>query len=156
MKRRTDVLLVASSGGHLLQLLALADAWEGCSRFWVVEDTPDARSLLQEESAFFISFDTERSIVGLLRGLPLAVRLLARVKPSVIVTTGAAPAVPYAWVGRVARARVVYVESITRIDEPSLSCRLIAPFAHRIYVQWPELARVVPRARHVGAILSVQ
>ena len=42
-------------------------------------------------------------------------------------TTGAGVAVPFAWVARLRGATVVYVESLARIDGPSLSYRLIAP-----------------------------
>ena len=48
-------------------------------------------------------------------------------RPAVIVTTGAGVAVPFAWIGRLLGARVVYVESLTRIEAPSLSYRLIRP-----------------------------
>ena len=56
------------------------------------------------------------------------------------------------WYGHVFGARVVYVESFTRIDKPSLSLRLIAPFADRVYAQWPELRAEVPKARSLGSV----
>ena len=65
-------------------------------------------------------------------------------RPKVVVTTGAGVAVPFAWVARLRGATVVYVESLARIEGPSLSYRLIAPVASRRYVQWPELARALP------------
>lgn len=153
-RERIDVLLVASSGGHLLQLLSLEMAWAGLSHHWVVEDTIDAHSLLAGRSMDVISFKTERSVIGLLRGLPRAARLVMRERPIVVVTTGAAPAVPYAWIGRLSGARVVYIESITRVEELSLAAKLIAPFANRLYVQWPELAERRRGARYAGAVLS--
>jgi UDP-N-acetylglucosamine:LPS N-acetylglucosamine transferase len=70
-----------------------------------------------------------------------------------VVTTGAGFALPYAWLGRLLGARVVYVETVTRMESPSLSCRLVAPIAARVYVQWPELVGVVPGARYVGTVL---
>jgi UDP-N-acetylglucosamine:LPS N-acetylglucosamine transferase len=72
----------------------------------------------------------------------------------VIVTTGAAVAIPFAWIGRLRGVNVVYVESLTRIHRPSLSCRLVAPVADRIYVQWPELLQALPRARYAGSIFT--
>ena len=81
-------------------------------------------------------------------------RLLRSVRPKVVLTTGAGVAVPFAWLGRLLGARVVYVESLTRIERPSLSCRLIAPVASRIYAQWPELTETVPRARYLGNVVS--
>lgn len=149
-----DLLLVCSSGGHVLQLLALSDAWSDTRRVWVSDDTSDVRSLLAGERLVLAHGPTARNIRSFLRNLVLAWRLHRRISPSVVVTTGAATAVPFAWVGRLRGAKVVYVESLSRIDEPSLSLRLIGPVAHRIYVQWPDLVPRVRRARYVGTVLA--
>ena len=77
-----------------------------------------------------------------------------RLRPRVLATTGAGVAVPFAWIARLHGAHVVYVESLTRIDTISLSCRLIRPVADRIYVQWPELRARVPKARYAGTVLG--
>jgi UDP-N-acetylglucosamine:LPS N-acetylglucosamine transferase len=97
---------------------------------------------------------TNRSIVNLVRNLFLARRVVRRVRPRVMVTTGAGVAVPFAWLARLAGARVIYVESFTRIDGASLSCRLISLVADRTYVQWPELQHELRRARYAGNLFS--
>lgn len=150
----TDVLLVCSSGGHLLQLAALRPAWSDFSRAWVTFDKSDARSLLRDERVVFAYGPTNRSILNLVRNLRLAASVIRRARPKVILTTGAGVAVPFAWVGRLAGARVVYVESFTRIEGPSLSCRMIAPVADRLYVQWPELVARLRGSRHVGNVFG--
>jgi UDP-N-acetylglucosamine transferase subunit ALG13 len=61
----------------------------------------------------------------------------------VIICTGSGIVVPFALMGRLLGARVLYVESGARVDGPSLSCRMVSRVAHRTYVQWPELARRV-------------
>jgi len=149
-----DVLLVCSTGGHLAQLVALKETWEPFSRTWVTFDKSDARSLLAGERVLYAHGPTNRSLKNLLRNLVFATRALRRLQPNVVLTTGAGVAVPFAWIARLHGARVVYVESFTRIDEPSLSLRLIAPVADRIYAQWPELGQVFPRARYVGNVFS--
>ena len=157
MKRsqeNVDVLLVCSTGGHLLQLFALRGAWTDTRNAWVTFDKSDARSLLAGEQVVFAYGPTNRSIVNLLKNLLLAARLLRRLRPRVIVTTGAGVAVPFCWIGRLRGARVVYVESLSRITSPSLSYRLIAPVATRLYCQWPEFAASVRRARYVGSVFS--
>jgi beta-1,4-N-acetylglucosaminyltransferase len=152
---RADLLLVCSSGGHLLQLVSLEPAWQGFSRTWVTFDKSDARSLLRSERVVFAYGPTNRSIKNFLRNLWLAWRLLRDVRPRVVLTTGAGVAVPFAWIGALFGAQVVYVESLTRIRDASLSCRLIRPVADRVYVQWPELREAVPGARYAGSIFSV-
>jgi UDP-N-acetylglucosamine:LPS N-acetylglucosamine transferase len=153
--KAVDVLLVCSAGGHLLQLRLLADAWQEMPHAWVTLEREDARSLLAGETVFYAFWPTTRHIPNLLRNLRLAWTLLRMLRPRVIVTTGAGVAVPFAWLGRFMGAKVVYIESLTRIAEPSLSCRLIGPIADRIYVQWPELRQNVPRARYVGKVFGI-
>jgi beta-1,4-N-acetylglucosaminyltransferase len=151
---RADVLLVCSCGGHLLQLVALRESWQGFSRAWVTFDKSDARSLLAQERVFFAHGPTNRNVKNLFRNLAVAWCVVREVRPQVVVTTGAGIAVPFAWVARLRGATVVYVESLARIEGPSLSYRLIAPVASRRYVQWPELAQTLRRSRFVGNVFS--
>jgi len=151
---RADLLLVCSTGGHLLQLVALRDAWEPFTRAWVTFDKSDARSLLHDERVTYAYGPTNRSVKNLLRNLVLAWRVVGKVRPRVIVTTGAGVAVPFAWVARLRGASVVYVESLARIEGPSLTYRLIAPIASKRYVQWPELAAELPGTRFAGNVFS--
>ena len=149
-----DLLLVCSSGGHLQQLLALRDAWGAYSHVWVTFDKSDARSLLDGERVVYAHWPTNRSLRNLFRNLLVARRTLRDVRPRVVLTTGAGVAVPFAWLARLRGTRVVYVESFTRIEEPSLTCRLVAPVADRVYAQWPELLEAVPKARYAGNVFA--
>jgi beta-1,4-N-acetylglucosaminyltransferase len=152
--RGVDLLLVCSSGGHLLQLCALQEAWEGLDRAWVSFDKSDVRSLLAGERVVHAHGPTNRNVGNLLRNGILALTLIRDMRPRAVLTTGAGVAVPFAWIARLYGARVIYVESMTRIEGPSLSMRLIAPVASRLYVQWPELAPRVRRARFAGRVFD--
>jgi UDP-N-acetylglucosamine:LPS N-acetylglucosamine transferase len=149
-----DIMLVCSSGGHLQQMLALKPVWGAYTHVWVTFDKSDARSLLNGECVFHAHSPTNRSLRNLLRNLVLAWRTLNAVRPRVLLTTGAGVAVPFAWLGRLKGVKIVYVESFTRISGPSLTCRLVAPIAHRSYVQWPEMERLVPKARYAGNVFA--
>lgn len=133
-------MIVCSSGGHLLQMLELRDAWSDFERVWVTFDKADTRSLLVDERVLHAHGPTNRNIPNLLRNLRLAWRVLRDERPVAILTTGAGVAVPFAWLARARGIPTVYVESLTRIDGLSLSGRMIAPVATRLYAQWPELA----------------
>jgi oligosaccharide biosynthesis protein Alg14/glycosyl transferase family 2 len=153
---QADVIVVCSAGGHLLQLWALRSAWETFSRVWVVAsfENSDVRSLLAGERVHSPHTPTARNVKNLIRNALLAYHLIRTYQPKVIVSTGAAVAVPFAWVGRLLGVRVVWVESLARTTKPSLSCRLVAPVADRIYVQWPSLLPAVPKGRFVGTVFS--
>ena len=149
------LLIVCSSGGHLLQMFELRDAWSRFERVWVTFDKSDARSLLRKERVVHAYSPTNRNIPNLLRNLRLAARVLREERPAAILTTGAGVAVPFAWLGRLLGVPTVYVESLTRIDELSLSARMISPVANRLYAQWPELAQAsAGRIRFEGNLFA--
>jgi len=148
------VLLVCSSGGHLMQLEALRDAWAPYDRVWVTFDKSDARHLLRDERVVHAFGPTNRNIPNLLRNMRLALRTIRRERPSAILTTGAGVAVPFAWIGKLHGVPTVYVESFTRITGLSLSARMIAPIARRLYVQWPEATSAGRGSRFAGNLFA--
>ena len=149
---RVGCLLVASSGGHLFQLLQLRDGWPQEQRHWVTFDTPDARSLLAGETVTYAAHPTNRNLPNLVRNLVLAARLLRRLRPRAVLTTGAGVAVPFCWLGRLTRSRIVYIESFARVDSPSLTGRLVHPVAHDFFVQWPAVRPYFRKAQYRGAL----
>ena len=153
---RVELFLVCSAGGHLQQLLLLREAWGDRSRLWITDDAPDTRSMLAGEVAVFGDAPSSRSLRSLIRTSVRACRLLVRHRPAIVLTTGAGIAVPFVWLGRLFGAEVIYIESLTRIASPSTTLRLIRPAASRIYVQWPELAGRIRRARYEGTVFGVK
>jgi hypothetical protein len=145
------LLLVADPGGHLFELAGLRDVWSRFSRVWVTVRASDVETLLPDERVVFAHGHTRRSLTNLVRNSLLAVRIVRRLRPAVVMTTGAALSVPFAWAGRVFGARVVYIECSGRVGV-SVSCRLVAPAADRLYVQWPEVVSQISKARYAGTI----
>lgn len=145
-------LLVCSPGGHLLQMLSLQGAWDGLRRTWITLEAPDADYLLRAERKVLARGPTNRSVRALLANLRLAWQVIRSERPDVILSTGAALAVPFFLVGKLFGARLVYVESLTRTEELSLTGRLVYPLADAFFVQWPDAARR-KRARYAGRLL---
>ena len=150
---RLRLALVCSSGGHLLQMLRLRDAWEPYERLWVSFPTEDATSLLADEDVTWAHFPTNRNIPNLIRNLGLAWSFLRTERPDVVISTGAGVAVPFMWLARLFGVRTVYCESITRIHGLSRSGKLVSPIVDKLYVQWPEVAESHRRAEYGGSIL---
>jgi beta-1,4-N-acetylglucosaminyltransferase len=148
-----SVLLVASSGGHLLELLQLVDQYQHSRRHWVTFDKPDARTLLDGEPVTYAFSPTNRNLKNLARNLWLALRLVHRLRPDAVITTGAGVGVPFLYAARLFGKRAVFVESLARIEQLSMSGRLVYPIATDFFVQWPELAARYDRTRFEGAIL---
>lgn len=147
-------LLVGSSGGHLTQLLALEPWWRGLDRGWVTFDTPDAVNALAEEDRVWWAFHpTTRNLPNLLRNARLSWRVVRAFRPTVVVSTGAAVALPFFIVGKLVGARTVFVEVYDRIETPTLTGRLCRPFTDLMMVQWPEQAQLYDDALVIGPLL---
>ncbi|MGT2896315.1 PssD/Cps14F family polysaccharide biosynthesis glycosyltransferase [Streptococcus entericus] len=146
------VCLVASSGGHLTHLYLLKSFWSDKERFWVTFDKEDARSVLKDEKMYPCHHPTNRNIRNLFKNTFLAYKLLRQEKPDLIISSGAAVAVPFFYLGKLFGAKTVYIEVFDRIDRPTLTGKLVYPVTDRFIVQWEELKKVYPKAINLGSI----
>jgi UDP-N-acetylglucosamine:LPS N-acetylglucosamine transferase len=119
----------------------------------VTFDTPDACELLANERVVYARHPTNRHLPNLVRNSVLALSLVRRARPSILVTTGAGVAVPFAYAARLLGVPVIYVEGLGRVEDLSLSARLCAPAVNRLFVQWPELAERHRKAEYAGTLL---
>ena len=149
---QVKVCLVGSSGGHLAQLYMLKPFWENKERFWVTFDKEDARYLLQAEKVYTCYYPTNRSVKNLIRNTVVAWKVLTKERPDLIVSTGAAVAVPFFYIGKILKAKTVYVEVFDRIDSATLTGKLVYPVADKVIVQWQEMKKVYPKAICLGSI----
>ncbi len=150
---RPHVLLVGSAGGHLAQLIRLRPWWRDLVRTWVTFDKPDALSLLAEEAAIWAYHPTTRNIPNLIRNFGVAWKSLRRFRPEVVVSTGAAVAVPVFYLARLMGIRTVYIEVYDRIDTATLTGRLCRPVSDLFLVQWNEQLELYPGATMIGPLL---
>ena len=150
---RGPVLMVSSSGGHLAQLTALSDWWQAYETVWVTFDTPDARSLLRDQEFIPAYSPTTRNLRNLIRNASLAVSVIRRWRPSVVMSTGAGVALPFFLLAWALRIPTVYLEVVDRMDSPTLTGRLVRPFATRMLVQWPEQEQFYRGAVLTGPVL---
>jgi UDP-N-acetylglucosamine:LPS N-acetylglucosamine transferase len=132
------VLLVCSSGGHLVEMLTLEGAWRDLERTWVTLESAAAEHLLEHERVVYGRGPTNRSISALLCNLRIAWRVVREERPDAILSTGAGIAVAFFLVGRLLGTRLVFVESMTRVRSLSLTGNIVYPIADAFFVRWPE------------------
>lgn len=147
------LLLVASSGGHLAQLLALRPWWEKHRRTWVTFDTPFVQSALEGESLVSAFHPTTRNVPNAVRNLRLAGRVMAELRPDLVVSTGAGLAAPFFLIARKLSVPSIYLEVYDRVDTSTLTGRMCRPLASAFCVQWPEQLDLYPGAELVGALM---
>ncbi|MBS4769553.1 UDP-N-acetylglucosamine--LPS N-acetylglucosamine transferase [Carnobacteriaceae bacterium zg-ZUI240] len=150
--KNTKICLVGSSGGHLTHLTLLRPYWENKDRFWVTFNKPDANAVLKDEKLYHCYYPTNRNIWNLLRNLFLAFKVLRKEKPSVIISSGAAVAIPFFYVGKLMGIKTVFVEVFDRVDKATLTGKLVYPVSDLFFVQWEEMKKVYPKAIYIGGI----
>lgn len=146
------VCLVGSSGGHLTHLYMLKPFWQDKERFWVTFDKEDARSLLQGEKMYSCYFPTNRSLKALIINTCLAIKVILKEKPDLIISSGAAVAVPFFYFGKLMGAKLIYVEVFDRIDKPTVTGKMVYPIVDKFVVEWEEMKLVYPKAVNLGSI----
>lgn len=151
-KKEIKLCLVGSSGGHLNHLYLLKPFWQDKDRLWVTFDKEDARSILENETFYPCHYPTNRNFKNLIKNTILAFNILRKEHPDVIISSGAAVAVPFFYLGKLFGAKTVYIEVFDRIDAPTLTGKLVYPVTDRFIVQWEEMKKVYPKAINLGGI----
>lgn len=146
------VCLVGSSGGHLTHLYMLKPFWQNKERFWVTFDKADAKSLLESEKMYPCYYPTNRNIKNLIKNTAIAWKVLRKERPDLIISSGAAVAVPFFYLGKLFGAKTIYIEVFDRIDTSTVTGKLVYPIADKFIVEWEEMKRVYPKAINLGSI----
>lgn len=148
---RLSICLVCSHGGHLSEILQLAEAYAEHEVFYFCYDAETTRRLPN------VTLVPNRpySLIEFVKNL-LQVRALLKAKrPDLVVSTGAEIAIPVLVIAKMMRVPSVYVECGAQFTSPSLTGRIAYWLCDRFYVQWPELLNAYgPRARYVGSLID--
>ena len=144
------ICIVSSCGAHLTEVRALKPAYERYDHFYVLND----RVLLpkdMEGKTYFIRH-SERDWLFFLN-LCEAWRILLKERPSLILSTGAGPVVPFALVGKLFRVPTLFIETFTRVVRPSLTGRIMHYLADRLFYQWRPLECFFPKGIYGGTLV---
>jgi len=133
------MLMVASSGGHLTQLVELAPRISPRrDQTWVSFDGDHASSILRGRQVDFTPYIPPRGYVSLLRAIPRAVSIIRRRRPAVVVSTGSGIALAFLPIARIWGAEAHYIESATRAEGPSQTGRVLSRFRWiKLHTQHP-------------------
>jgi len=133
------VMLVASSGGHWVQLNRLSQAFEGMEKTYVTTEERYRSTI--DSGRFLVVPDASRW--SKMRTLWLAAMMLKHVlmvRPNFVVSTGAAPGFFALLFGKKLGAKTIWLDSIANVDEVSLSGRMACRYADLWLTQWEHLA----------------
>lgn len=147
------LLLVSTSGGHFSTMQGLKPFWHKHERVWITDRKKDTEVLVEnQEKIYWLPYQAPRDILAFLKNLPSVFRIIWTEKPDLVVSTGASLAVGFAIASKLLGIRFVYIESISRAQELSVSGKLVYPLCHEFYVQWPTLCNKYTKAKYKGIV----
>ncbi len=120
------MLLAASTGGHIAQLVRLAPGLGATDdSLWVSFDSPQTRSLLRDKRTLLVPYIKPRDWRGTLKAVGQIDKALAVEDFDAAVSTGAALATAALPAARRRGIPALYIESVSRVLGPSLTGRML-------------------------------
>lgn len=143
--------LVCSHGGHFNEMMRLSDAFEGHNYFFVTDGYENLKN------AYVIKFEGWNFIgkVLLIKVVIKAIYILLKERPDVIISTGGgAIAVPFCYIGKMMRMRIIFIDTLARVTTKSGGGILIYPIADLFLVQWESLLeKYGKKAKYWGKLI---
>lgn len=155
---KKKVVFICSSGGHLdemLQLKPLFDKYD----FHIVTETGKSTKGLKKTYPkkvdylmFGSRFNMKKYLLVVIYNTLKTIYLYYKIKPTVVITTGAHTAVPMCLYGKLCGAKVIFIESFANLSTKTLSGRIVYPIADKFIVQWESTKELYPKAIVGGSI----
>lgn len=150
-RHRPTVLAVSSGGGHWVQMQHLAPAFAGADVHYA---TTDCTAGERVEGANVHTYpdankDTPLRLIACILRMAW---IVLRVRPDVVISTGAAGGFLAIKMARLIGARTMFVDSIANARTLSISARLSLDVADRVLSQWPAVADLTG-AEYRGAVI---
>jgi len=145
------VLAVASFGGHWVQLQRLETLFKEFDTYLV--STNSSANHSGYENKFFpirdFSLDTKLRIPY---AFLQAITILLKIRPDIVITTGAAPGLLFLALGKMMRCKTIWIDSVANGEKMSLSGKLARPFADLWASQWEDVA-IRSGSRFIGRVI---
>ncbi len=135
------VLAISSGGGHWVQLLRLRPAFANC-RVVYATVKEGYRSDLTENDELHLIKDANLSRKSALLASAWSVfQLIRKVRPQVVISTGAAPGYFAIFIAKLMGIRTIWLDSVANAEVLSVSGAKVGRWADLWLTQWPHLAK---------------
>ncbi|TPN87887.1 PssD/Cps14F family polysaccharide biosynthesis glycosyltransferase [Aquimarina algicola] len=151
------VLFISSLGGHLEQLLSLQKVINNYDSYIVTERNSSTEKLQKNyKNINYLPYISRKNIIlfliNYLKCTLLSIVFFLRIKPNIIVTTGAGCVIPMCLLAKVFGKKVIFIETFSRIDSKTLTGKVCYYFADVFIVQWEDLKKIYPKSIFFGSI----
>jgi len=139
-EKNVKVLLVASHGGHWVQMRKIARAFDGMNVHYI----STTKSIDVEVSPAPVSTVKDANLTDKFGLILMAFEIfwvLLKFRPDVVLSTGAAPGFFALFFGKIFGAKTIWVDSIANAEVLSVSGVKVKRYADLWLTQWPHLEK---------------
>ncbi|MDD3083573.1 MAG: hypothetical protein PHP82_00965 [Candidatus ainarchaeum sp.] len=145
------ICIACSAGGHLTEALQLEEAWRGKKYFFITDKRINTLNLKGKK--YFI-LPTRRNYFRFIISFLQSFYIIVKERPTVIISTGAEIGFPTLLIGHYLGIKTIYIESLARVNSPSLCGKLIYGKVDEFFVQWKSGLEFFPKAKYVGSVID--
>jgi len=157
---KSKILIVCEPGGHFRQIQEIIDIFPIDKTLLVTYQTNTTLENYEmhiiENCAPIVTKSTKIDFLKfLLRVFKEAIKLIKEYKPDIILTNGGGGlAVPFSYVGKIFGSKIVFLETVSRVDSKSSSAKIIYPIANKFLIQWEKnLSKYGSKAEYWGSVI---
>jgi UDP-N-acetylglucosamine:LPS N-acetylglucosamine transferase len=150
------ILLIASSGGHLSQLLAVSDKLNKDSLIVITNNMDAIIYKYSIKSKKIKTVDTTTNVLFHFYNFLIAIFVMIRFSVSGVVTTGGPMVLPFLLLARMLRKKILYIDTMSRVEDLSNTGKFVFKWKlySEFYVQWPALAEKYEGTKYEGQIFN--
>jgi UDP-N-acetylglucosamine:LPS N-acetylglucosamine transferase len=159
MKKK--VLFIASTGGHLEELMQLKPMFDKYDYYIITEKTKSNLSL-KNKFPGKVNFLVYGSYTTLARKISYPFKLMyntiksfilyLKIRPKYIISTGAHTSGPMCLIGHIFGSKIIYIETFANSESKSRTGSIVYKFADLFIVQWESMLKLYPNAIYGGWI----
>ncbi len=155
---KRNVLFVASTGGHLNELMQLKELFDKYDFHLITEKTKSNMYLKDtyKNKVNYLVYGTKDHPLSypfkLLFNCFKSLYLYIKIHPDYIVTTGVHTAGPICCLGKILGTRIIYIETFANMTSKTITGKLLYPIADKFIVQWESMKKIYPKATYGGWI----
>jgi len=136
-----------------VQAKQLAPVYEKYDHFFFTFSGGVADEMKKTQRVRDIPNIVRRNPLSWIVGAVLSAKAVIEEKPDVVISTGAGIVVFFCLFAKLRGAKLIFIESMARVESPTLTARMLYPFADLFFVQWTGLLEYFPKARFEGRLL---
>ena len=148
------ICLTFSPGGHFSEMRKIMDAFKGHDIIYATIKTKSTEKL---PNSYYLKDTIGPNKISMFVNMIIvtiqSLKILYKEKPKVIISSGADVTIPICYLGKIFGKKILFIESLCRINDLSYSGKIVYPIANLFLVQWEQLTKKYSKAKYWGSVI---